>query len=145
MTLKHVKEYLETIERFNGCSEYVIENHYIMTQGGYMVANGSGYITSYLQLTIPERIRILEELQRPEDKKKVSEYLLETGKFKEDDQRSCKYTYIETEKGTPFYFFLSNSGNWDICLDTFMELSGNDLFIIAEVKKQLEEGSLVHG
>lgn len=147
MTLRHVKKYLESIPRLNDYQPFVIngfDSSLSRKIGGCRIVYDDGIITSSLKLTIPERVRILEELQKPEDMK-VSEYLLETGKFKRNDVRLTEYSYIETEDGVPFYVFLSHHGSWDVNESIFEKLPGDVLFIIAEAKKQLEEGRLVHG
>jgi hypothetical protein len=145
MTLKHVKEYLETLTL---CKQHLpldINNVtgciYSTGRGALGLVWDSGHMSDLVDFSIPERIRILEELVRPKDKKKVSEFLLEQTGF----DLSRKNGIIFRWPGKTYPICIYDITNGTFTNGSWYIISAQALCHIADAKELLETGELING
>jgi hypothetical protein len=147
MSLEHVKDYLETLPQIKGIELVLHSYASICDAYGNIIVGANGYITRKDYFSIHERMQILKELDRPEEKMRVSEFLLAHPEIsrRADDEYCIAVKGIATiyavvrpeEEGDKPGLWWGSSW-WD-------DLSPSVLRRIAEAKELLEEGELVHG
>jgi hypothetical protein len=143
MTLKHAKEYAESIDSTFCRGAHITDSLKIVIPGYGALFDKFGWFSGRIvyNWSVEQKIKILEELARPEDKKKVSEFLLEQTGFDLECKNDIVFRVLR--KTYPIYIYNITNGTF---INGFWHItSAQALRHLADAKELLEKGELIHG